>query len=101
MDLKDVLEVVDEAPLITPPLLDLAAWTADHYLAPPGECYRLVLPPEGVRASKAVARLGDPAAAARGPAAGARCGGPLRLSTPARRVRPDPRAGVGPRPRGG
>ena len=90
MDLKDVLEVVDEAPLITPPLLDLAAWTADHYLAPPGECYRLVLPPEGVRASKAVARLVDPAAAPGDPVADALREGPLRLSTLARRLGRDP-----------
>ena len=51
--LKDVIEVLDEAPLVAPPLLDLAHWVADHYLAPPGECYRLVLPPAGVRASRA------------------------------------------------
>jgi len=90
MELKDVLEVVDEAPLVTPPLLDLAAWTADHYLAPPGECYRLVLPPEGVRASRAVARLVDPAAAAGDPVADALRAGPLRLSTLARRLGRDP-----------
>jgi primosomal protein N' (replication factor Y) len=90
MELKDVLEVVDEAPLVTPPLLDLAAWTADHYLAPPGECYRLVLPPEGVRASRAVARLLDPAAAAGDPVADALRAGPLRLSTLAKRLGRDP-----------
>ena len=90
IDLKDVLEVVDEAPLVTPPLLDLAAWTADHYLAPPGECYRLVLPPEGVRASKAVARLVDAAAAPGDPVADALRAGPLRISTLARRLGRDP-----------
>jgi primosomal protein N' (replication factor Y) len=90
MDLKDVLEVVDEAPLVTPPLLDLGAWTADHYLAPPGECYRLVLPPEGVRASRAVARLVDRSAAAGDPVADALRTGPLRLSTLARRLGRDP-----------
>jgi primosomal protein N' (replication factor Y) (superfamily II helicase) len=89
-DLKDVIEVVDEAPLVTPPLLDLAAWTAEHYLAPPGECYRLVLPPEGVRASRAVARLVDPAAAPGDPVADALRAGPLRLSTLARRLGRDP-----------
>ena len=55
--LKDVLEVVDEVPLVAPPLLDLADWVAEHYLAPPGECYRLALPPAGVRASRAIVRL--------------------------------------------
>src|SRR5262249_57250209 len=54
--IKDVFEVLDEVPLVPPPLLDLAAWMSDHYLAPPGECYRLVLPPAGVRASRAVVR---------------------------------------------
>src|SRR5262245_37197006 len=55
--LKDVGQVLDEGPLVPPPLLDLAAWMADHYLAPPGECYRLVMPPAGVRASKAIVTL--------------------------------------------
>ncbi len=54
--LKDVVQVLDESPLVPAPLLDLAAWMSDHYLAPPGECYRLVMPPAGVRASKAVIR---------------------------------------------
>jgi primosomal protein N' (replication factor Y) len=90
MELKDVHEVVDEAPLVTPPLLDLAAWTADHYLAPPGECYRLVLPPEGVRASRAVARLVDPNAAEGDPVADALRAAPLRVSTLERRLGRDP-----------
>src|SRR6185503_767426 len=55
LSLKDVVDVVDEAPLAPPPLLDLAAWMSEHYLAPPGECYRLVLPPAGIRASRAAA----------------------------------------------
>jgi primosomal protein N' (replication factor Y) len=90
VELKDVLQVVDEAPLVTPPLLDLAAWTADHYLAPPGECYRMVLPPEGVRASRAVARLVDPKAAEGDPVADALRAGPLRVSTLERRLGRDP-----------
>jgi primosomal protein N' (replication factor Y) len=55
-ELKDVLEVLDEAPLLPPPLLGLAAWVSEHYLAPPGECLRLALPPGGVRGSRAVVR---------------------------------------------
>ena len=78
-----------------PPLLDLAAWMAEHYLAPPGECYRLVLPPAGVRASRAVVRLVTPGrgrqhgrsrAAAR--CRTARCA----LSTLAHRLGRDPQA---------
>src|SRR4029450_13025630 len=61
--IKDVVEVVDEVPLVPPTLLDLAQWVAEHYLAPPGDCLRLVLPPASVRASRAVARLvGEPGA---------------------------------------
>ena len=36
-EIKEVGAVLDESPLVPPPLLDLAAWTADHYLAPPGD----------------------------------------------------------------
>ena len=65
---------------------------AEHYLAPPGECYRLALPPAGVRASRAVVRL----ARARGagpsdPVVDALRDGPLRLSTLAARLEAIPR----------
>jgi primosomal protein N' (replication factor Y) len=92
--LKDMLEVVDETPLVLPPLLDLAAWMAEHYLAPPGECYRLVLPPGGVRASRAVARLVDPEAPAGDPLIDSLREGPLRVSTLARRLGRDPSAAL-------
>jgi primosomal protein N' (replication factor Y) (superfamily II helicase) len=93
--LKDVLEVVDEAPLLTPPLLDLAQWVSEHYLAPPGECYRLLLPPAGITASRAMARLTDGAdmeAIARDPLLGALREKPLPLSALARRLGRDPSA---------
>ena len=95
--LKDVLEILDEVPLATPPLLDLAAWMAEYYLAPPGECYRLVLPPAGVRASRAVVRLGKEApreADGDDPVVGALRKGALRVSTLARRLGRDPAARV-------
>src|SRR5687767_4017716 len=92
-ELKDVLEVVDEEPLVLPPLLDLAAWAADYYLAPPGECYRLAFPPEGMAASRAVARLtGDPSAHAADDVVRLLAEGPVRLSTLARRLGRDPSA---------
>ncbi|HUG55039.1 MAG TPA: primosomal protein N', partial [Vicinamibacteria bacterium] len=101
--LKDVFEVLDEIPLAPPPLLDLAAWMAEHYLAPPGECYRLVLPPAGVRASRAVARLAPSARPSRAPdgitadgvgdpVIAALRNGPLAVSTLARRLGKDPTA---------
>lgn len=90
-ELKEVLEVIDEAPLVDPPLLDLAAWVADHYLAPPGECYRLVLPPAGVRASRTVVRLLKPGPAD-DPLLAQLRDGPLRLKALEKRFGRDPQA---------
>jgi primosomal protein N' (replication factor Y) len=92
--LKDVLDVLDEAPLIAPPLLDLVDWVAEHYLAPPGECLRLALPPSGIRASRAIVRLAAAPPGSTAPAGDplmqALRGGPLRLSTLASRLGHDP-----------
>ncbi len=90
-ELKAVLDVLDEAPLASPPLLDLAAFVAEHYLAPPGECYRLVLPPAGVRASRAVVRLLKPGGAD-DPLLRHLQAGPLRLSALEKRLGRDPHA---------
>src|SRR5258708_4125233 len=84
--LKDIVQVLDEAPLVASPLLDLAAWVAEHYLAPPGECSRLVLPPAGIRASRAVARLARPETADDDPVVDALRAGPLRVSVLAHRL---------------
>ena len=93
--LKDVVQVLDEAPLVEPPLLDLAAWMAEHYLAPPGECYRAVLPPAGVRASRTVVRLANAAAeAADDPVLRQLRDGPLRLSAIGKRLGRDAQAAV-------
>ncbi|MBI4461333.1 MAG: hypothetical protein HY653_00360, partial [Acidobacteria bacterium] len=35
--LRDVIEVIDREPLLTPALLKLAQWITDYYFAPPGE----------------------------------------------------------------
>jgi primosomal protein N' (replication factor Y) len=42
---KDVVEVLDEAPVLSPALLHLCRWTSDYYAAPPGLVYRAALPP--------------------------------------------------------
>jgi primosomal protein N' (replication factor Y) len=44
-DLKDVMSVLDDAPL-SPHLLALGRWVADYYLAPIGEVVRTMLPPD-------------------------------------------------------
>ncbi len=91
--LKDVCDVLDETPLAPPPLFDLAEWVSAHYVAPPGECHRLALPPAGVRASRAMARLvGQPAV--HDPVTEALRRGPLRVSTLAHRLGRDPGAAL-------
>jgi primosomal protein N' (replication factor Y) len=92
--LKEVAQVIDESPLVEPALLDLAAWMADHYLAPPGECYRLVLPPAGVRASRAVVRLVKPGEGPDDPVLRQLQDGPLRLSALGKRLGRDPQGTV-------
>ncbi|PYQ44571.1 MAG: primosomal protein N' [Acidobacteria bacterium] len=94
--MKDVVEVLDEVPLAPPPLLDLATWMSEHYLAPPGECHRLVLPPAGVRASRAVVRLsgGETSPSDDDPVVSALRAGPLPLSTLAKRMGRDPTARI-------
>jgi primosomal protein N' (replication factor Y) len=93
--LADVLDVVDESPLLAPPLLDLALWVGEHYLAPPGECLRLAVPPMGVRSSRALVRLTERGASVSGEAVvDALRRGPLPVSTLSRRLGRDPSAAV-------
>ena len=41
---KDILSVLDSAPVLDPQLMRLAQWIADYYLAPIGEVFRTMLP---------------------------------------------------------
>jgi primosomal protein N' (replication factor Y) (superfamily II helicase) len=41
---KDVISVLDAAPVLDESLLRLGRWIADYYLAPPGEVFRSMLP---------------------------------------------------------
>jgi primosomal protein N' (replication factor Y) len=43
-EIKDVEELIDEAPVITLDILELTRWMADYYYAPWGECLRAALP---------------------------------------------------------
>ncbi|HVO18393.1 MAG TPA: primosomal protein N' [Anaeromyxobacter sp.] len=45
LELRDVLEVLDEVPPFTPRLVELIRWAEDYYLVPPGELLRAALPP--------------------------------------------------------
>jgi primosomal protein N' (replication factor Y) len=42
---KEIAEVLDDAPVLSPALLHLCRWTSDYYAAPPGLVYRTALPP--------------------------------------------------------
>jgi primosomal protein N' (replication factor Y) len=41
---KNILSVLDAAPVLDQQLLQLGKWIADYYLAPPGEVFRTMLP---------------------------------------------------------
>src|SRR5262249_54357116 len=47
-DLKDVIELLDDTPLLTPALLQLTRWIADYYLCPWGQVLKAAVP-EGFR----------------------------------------------------
>ncbi len=44
LSIKSLLDVLDENPVLDEILLDLVLWTADYYMAPPGEALRTALP---------------------------------------------------------
>ena len=43
--IRDITEVLDPLPVVTPVQVDLAYWIANEYLAPLSETFRLMLPP--------------------------------------------------------
>ena len=54
--LKNVIEVLDEQPLITPEILDLTRWTADYYASFWGEMLKAALP-AGINSEKVRPKL--------------------------------------------
>ena len=74
---KDVVEVLDVAPVVDPPMIELTRWIADYYLASWGEVLRATLPPGINMESRRFLRATDAgrkalAGATGGPAAGGR-----------------------------
>lgn len=49
---RPVKRVLDARPLLSPALVELGNWIASYYLAPPGESFRVMLPP-GLLAKRA------------------------------------------------
>jgi primosomal protein N' (replication factor Y) (superfamily II helicase) len=43
-DIKDVIELVDDEPMVTPEIMELAKWTAEYYAASWGEILKATLP---------------------------------------------------------
>ena len=56
-DIKDIEELVDESPIITPEILELTRWVSDYYFAPWGECLRAALPAGATSISEQVLSL--------------------------------------------
>ena len=44
--IKEIAEVLDRAPALPPKLIELGQWISRYYLAPIGEAFRAMLPPE-------------------------------------------------------
>src|ERR1700733_751831 len=45
-NIREIVEVLDPIPALTPKLLELGRWVGGYYVAPPGEVYRAMLPPQ-------------------------------------------------------
>ncbi|HUF23537.1 MAG TPA: primosomal protein N' [Vicinamibacterales bacterium] len=56
-NLKELLEVLDPEPLLPREIVDLALWTADYYLAGPGEALAAAMPPQSAVFSRRVVSL--------------------------------------------
>ena len=63
-DVKEIEELVDESPIITPDILQLTKWMADYYYAPWGECLRTALPAGATVASEQVLTITEAGRAA-------------------------------------
>jgi primosomal protein N' (replication factor Y) len=59
VDAKPLLSVLDDEPVITPQLMELALWIAQYYLAPIGEVLRSMLPLSGEVKRQVLYRITD------------------------------------------
>jgi len=50
--LKDIAELPDDAPLLSPDILSLAAWASRYYVAPEGSMFAATIPPGVARHSE-------------------------------------------------
>jgi primosomal protein N' (replication factor Y) len=45
-NIKEIVEALDPIPALTPHLIELGRWVGGYYVAPPGEVFRAMLPPQ-------------------------------------------------------
>jgi len=45
-NIKEIIEVLDPIPALTPEMIELGRWIAGYYVAPAGEVFRAMLPPQ-------------------------------------------------------
>jgi primosomal protein N' (replication factor Y) len=60
--LREIRDVLDVRPLVPPPVVDAALWTARYYFAPPGETLRGAIPPGTLATGAVTIRLTERAA---------------------------------------
>ena len=58
-EIKDVEELVDEAPIIARDILELTRWMSEYYYAPWGECLRTALPAGAAVATEQMLTITD------------------------------------------
>ena len=46
VQIKEIAELMDQLPALPPKLIELGQWISRYYLAPVGEAFRAMLPPE-------------------------------------------------------
>jgi len=54
-NIKPIIQVIDDAPVVAPSVLKLAVWAAEHYFEPPGEFLPLIVPRDKIEVDTVVA----------------------------------------------
>ncbi len=54
-NIKPIIQVIDDAPVVSFPVLQLAIWAAEHYFEPPGEFLPLIVPRDKIEVDTVVA----------------------------------------------
>jgi len=57
--LREIVEVLDPLPALPPRLIQLGEWVADYYVAPVGEVFRAILPPQREVRAERILRIAD------------------------------------------